>query len=113
MLYIYIFYSFFFFFSSRRRHTSSDRDWSSDVCSSDLAPAVSDRDRGPPHRQSSRQPVERGLHAGHEVTRGEQLARVHPEGGKSESALLHRIALHLKQHHDHGDAEQHLRRRSK
>src|SRR5699024_12085204 len=24
------------FFSSRRRHTSSNRDWSSDVCSSDL-----------------------------------------------------------------------------
>src|SRR5216683_5550590 len=24
-----------FFFSSRRRHTRSDRDWSSDVCSSD------------------------------------------------------------------------------
>src|SRR5438105_12690824 len=29
-LYIY------FFFSSRRRHTRSTRDWSSDVCSSDL-----------------------------------------------------------------------------
>src|SRR6266852_7205225 len=28
----------FFFFSSRRRHTSCYRDWSSDVCSSDLAP---------------------------------------------------------------------------
>src|SRR2546421_9051952 len=28
--------SLFFFFSSRRRHTRSDRDWSSDVCSSDL-----------------------------------------------------------------------------
>src|SRR6266496_5077522 len=28
---------FIFFFSSRRRHTSSLRDWSSDVCSSDLA----------------------------------------------------------------------------
>src|SRR5438874_2756397 len=27
---------FIFFFSSRRRHTSSLRDWSSDVCSSDL-----------------------------------------------------------------------------
>src|SRR6266511_30558 len=27
---------FFFFFSSRRRHTSFSRDWSSDVCSSDL-----------------------------------------------------------------------------
>src|SRR5206468_9327669 len=29
-----------FCFSSRRRHTSSDRDWSSDVCSSDLAGSV-------------------------------------------------------------------------
>src|SRR2546422_1469452 len=28
--------SFFFFFSSRRRHTRCSRDWSSDVCSSDL-----------------------------------------------------------------------------
>src|SRR5690349_23619296 len=30
------YYIFFFFFSSRRRHTRSLRDWSSDVCSSDL-----------------------------------------------------------------------------
>src|SRR5690625_6840638 len=28
----------FFFFSSRRRHTRWPRDWSSDVCSSDLPP---------------------------------------------------------------------------
>src|SRR6266436_7201413 len=28
----------FFFFSSRRRHTRCSRDWSSDVCSSDLGP---------------------------------------------------------------------------
>src|SRR2546422_2820828 len=28
--------SLFFFFSSRRRHTRCSRDWSSDVCSSDL-----------------------------------------------------------------------------
>src|SRR5690606_40121987 len=27
---------YFFFFSSRRRHTRFSRDWSSDVCSSDL-----------------------------------------------------------------------------
>src|SRR2546427_13053787 len=33
---VYIFF-FFFFFSSRRRHTRFDCDWSSDVCSSDLA----------------------------------------------------------------------------
>src|SRR5690349_22924771 len=33
----------YFFFSSRRRHTSSLRDWSSDVCSSDLLVALGDR----------------------------------------------------------------------
>src|SRR5690606_14129515 len=32
--------SVFFFFSSRRRHTRFSRDWSSDVCSSDLYYAV-------------------------------------------------------------------------
>src|SRR2546429_1971507 len=31
----------FFFFSSRRRHTRCSRDWSSDVCSSDLMPMAS------------------------------------------------------------------------
>src|SRR6266498_1511821 len=31
----------FFFFSGRRRHTRCGRDWSSDVCSSDLGPAIS------------------------------------------------------------------------
>src|SRR5699024_12233238 len=38
-IYFYTMYfvlSFHFFFSSRRRHTRSKRDWSSDVCSSDL-----------------------------------------------------------------------------
>src|SRR5438874_11852084 len=36
-MYLCCFFLFFFFFSSRRRHTRSLRDWSSDVCSSDLA----------------------------------------------------------------------------
>src|SRR5205809_4704189 len=31
-----VFWFYFFFFSSRRRHTRCSRDWSSDVCSSDL-----------------------------------------------------------------------------
>src|SRR5574339_240412 len=35
---------FFFFFSSRRRHTRSPGDWSSDVCSSDLAGQAGDLD---------------------------------------------------------------------
>src|SRR6266550_4992334 len=34
MIWTYVF--LFFFFSSRRRHTRCSRDWSSDVCSSDL-----------------------------------------------------------------------------
>src|SRR5207253_11098572 len=37
ILCIIFFFFFFFFFSSRRRHTRWPRDWSSDVCSSDLA----------------------------------------------------------------------------
>src|SRR5256885_9113733 len=32
-------FMFLFFFSSRRRHTRLQGDWSSDVCSSDLAPS--------------------------------------------------------------------------
>src|SRR2546428_13526828 len=41
-----------FFFSSRRRHTISDRDWSSDVCSSDLLLEFDRRSR--PRRQGQR-----------------------------------------------------------
>src|SRR5947209_8143520 len=37
---------FFFFFSSRRRHTRYWRDWSSDVCSSDLIPKRLDQALG-------------------------------------------------------------------
>src|SRR6266436_2380083 len=44
-------YIFFFFFSSRRRHTRCSRDWSSDVCSSDLQWA---RGRSLPTRQVER-----------------------------------------------------------
>src|SRR5690606_40612498 len=35
---------FLFFFSSRRRHTRFSRDWSSDVCSSDLIPDALEAD---------------------------------------------------------------------
>src|SRR6266496_5941920 len=42
----------FFFFSSRRRHTRSLRDWSSDVCSSDLEGLPPEHREGAiPHRQ--------------------------------------------------------------
>src|SRR2546429_6693696 len=51
---------FFFFFSSRRRHTRCSRDWSSDVCSSDLQPRLqtgqqtSDVGLGFPHVPAAR-----------------------------------------------------------
>src|SRR3712207_1888816 len=40
----------FFFFSSRRRHTRYWRDWSSDVCSSDLT--MPDTEKSPPATQN-------------------------------------------------------------
>src|SRR5687768_18164310 len=39
-LHICLLLFFFFFFSSRRRHTRCSRDWSSDVCSSDLSSSL-------------------------------------------------------------------------
>src|SRR3712207_6912195 len=62
------FFCVFFFFSSRRRHTRYWRDWSSDVCSSDLMVnrqaeqvlGVDDRDVGRPFQdlEISYRPVE-------------------------------------------------------
>src|SRR5699024_11847606 len=41
-----------FLFSSRRRHTRSKRDWSSDVCSSDLELAPADAKNSVTHQQA-------------------------------------------------------------
>src|SRR5690242_21180343 len=49
---------FFFFFSSRRRHTRLTCDWSSDVCSSDLARTLGSLPR--PGRRLSGDGVRRG-----------------------------------------------------
>src|SRR5256886_5516772 len=50
-----LFFVRFFFFSSRRRHTRFDCDWSSDVCSSDLAwPGASGSSRAAPQRLPTR-----------------------------------------------------------
>src|SRR5207253_6268263 len=62
---------FFFFFSSRRRHTRWPRDWSSDVCSSDLA-----RERGEQQRPGiaqNRQDLRHALQQRHRL--GLHLAR--------------------------------------
>src|SRR5690606_40852625 len=52
-----------FFFSSRRRHTRFSRDWSSDVCSSDLVAAAaceSERGKESESRVPSKSSVEHG-----------------------------------------------------
>src|SRR3712207_7551632 len=75
---------YFFFFSSRRRHTRYWRDWSSDVCSSDLG--------YPPAREVDAQPVvvelvgalargdgrpaHDGSYAGDQLAHGERLGDV-------------------------------------
>src|SRR6266852_7230204 len=46
--------SSFFFFSSRRRHTRCYRDWSSDVCSSDLSKILALSARQMPHDWQTR-----------------------------------------------------------
>src|SRR3546814_3162799 len=43
MLYLYIFTSFFFFFKQKTAYEMRISDWSSDVCSSDLIVARTDR----------------------------------------------------------------------
>src|SRR6266511_3134445 len=52
---------FFFFFSSRRRHTRFSRDWSSDVCSSDLAPKLMRQWPAPPNTHTHKVQVADGL----------------------------------------------------
>src|SRR5438445_3478143 len=52
-MYITFFYLFFFFFSSRRRHTRYWRDWSSDVCSSDLGEESKGHDDEPQPAQAT------------------------------------------------------------
>src|SRR5207249_6296622 len=65
-----------FFFSSRRRHTRSKRDWSSDVCSSDLsgAPRAADAPlRDLPQRAAHRfKSAREGVRALKHVTRSEE-----------------------------------------
>src|SRR5204862_643092 len=66
-------FSFFFFFSSRRRHTRSLRDWSSDVCSSDLPPQS--KDRRPPPRPGRERHLRRQRQGPHALGRQTRVRR--------------------------------------
>src|SRR2546422_11736662 len=63
LLFVFLFICFFFFFSSRRRHTRCSRDWSSDVCSSDLRERIQHGSyaRVDPHCANGVSPVLRAL----------------------------------------------------
>src|SRR5206468_6619756 len=90
---------FYFFFSSRRRHTRSDRDWSSDVCSSDLlsvpvpSPAVQMIRHG--HAAGVQQAGAQGREGGAHRRRDDDgfgvAARLHPEGGERERSEERRV----------------------
>src|SRR5256884_6521906 len=58
----------YFFFSSRRRHTRCSRDWSSDVCSSDLFSSRHETEREFGHLplapERARTPFSRAVHSG-------------------------------------------------
>src|SRR6266536_5195883 len=77
-------YDFFFFFSSRRRHTRSTRDWSSDVCSSDLGhdlgrdPGGIGADEAAAVDEEVTEPVGRG---DREEGRADRDEHVRPEAG--------------------------------
>src|SRR5690625_6485958 len=73
--------SVFFFFSSRRRHTRWPRDWSSDVCSSDLRRAIR-RALISVYDKTGLDDLARGLHAaGVElVSTGSTAARIQDAG---------------------------------
>src|SRR5690606_39878946 len=58
-----------FFFSSRRRHTRFSRDWSSDVCSSDLLGCASSNE---PRRVPNGPAGARGAHSAHLSSRSEE-----------------------------------------
>src|SRR5205809_4432131 len=78
---MYIVYYFcVFFFSSRRRHTRCSRDWSSDVCSSDLHACVRQRELQAPDLSKPRIFPVLGLPSAEPVDNGHDGAR-HELGG--------------------------------
>src|SRR3989440_752026 len=90
----------FFFFSSRRRHTRSDRDWSSDVCSSDLHAFRCARELQAPRQLHH-------LELGGAVLAGERLedlarVRLGQSGGGGLHQIPHALVVQLGDPHHQG-----------
>src|SRR2546426_2916303 len=87
-------FTFFFFFSSRRRHTRLQGDWSSDVCSSDLAPPASIE--APPWRWSCRRARWRGPERAKEMSSSSKRSEEHTSELQSPCNLVCRLLLEKK-----------------
>src|SRR2546429_6338467 len=74
-----------FFFSSRRRHTRCSRDWSSDVCSSDLSEDPRCLVEIAHHRQHSLAAVTAAL-----IIVPDEFLRKVPDNAGCEQRMLHR-----------------------
>src|SRR2546421_9009057 len=81
---------FFFFFSSRRLHTRSDRDWSSDVCSSDLGDLRRGRGEAP-ERTGDEQSEDAGHEPDEREERGEQQSGGAPQPANPAQCLRQRV----------------------
>src|SRR2546429_3714626 len=85
---------FFFFFSSRRRHTRCSCDWSSDVCSSDLAMTSQDSSYRPPDlkgRVALVAGATRGVGRGTALALGEAGATVYCTGRSTRTKKTMRL----------------------
>src|SRR5205809_733103 len=107
---MYIVYYFcVFFFSSRRRHTRCSRDWSSDVCSSDLHACVRQRELQAPDLSKPRIFPVLGLPSAEPVDNGHDGARHELVGAElpDQPGGLRRVArgeLSALEHQHVGDA---------
>src|SRR5690606_39526082 len=84
---------YLFFFSSRRRHTRFSRDWSSDVCSSDLeagdvAPQIPERLSGKTVAVVGSGPA--GLAAAQQLTRAGHTVAVYERADRIGGLLRYR-----------------------
>src|SRR2546429_806799 len=103
-----------FFFSSRRRHTRCSRDWSSDVCSSDLSvPSVSSSSYRPEkagqHRDRNRD-ISGGNQDGHNLGQPLNPWRVNRMAEPERLKHAPQPVIEVVAQHDHGDDVEHRRR---
>ena len=77
------------------------------------SPPLGDIDYRSARWKGSNQTVEDALHAGNKILGREQPRGIDSESGERQGIFLYCIALVLEQHHDHRDAQQHLRNRTK